>query len=88
MTTPNHGGFCSRTIKTWCAMLNREQKVVTVIMELSKAFNTLNLKLLLKNYKFMNSIKKSLSSNRQQKTMKTDSFSKYHKIITLFQYFY
>ena len=31
-----------KMIETWCCMLNKDSKVRAVVMDLSKAFNTLN----------------------------------------------
>ena len=46
-----------RIIKSFQALLNKGQKVGTIIMDLSKAFDTLNHKLILKTYKLMVLIK-------------------------------
>ena len=44
-------------IESWQALQNKGQKVGAILMDLTKAFDTLNHKLLLKNYKLMVSIK-------------------------------
>ena len=69
---------------------NKGQKVGAIIMDLSKAFDTLNHKLLLKKLQPHGFDKKSLSfiesyfTNRKQRTITGDSFSKYQRIIFFF----
>ena len=46
-----------RLIETWNAILNKSQKFGAIIRELSEALDTLNHKLLLKNWKHMVLIK-------------------------------
>ena len=77
-----------RIIELWRALLNKGQKVGVIIMEISKAFDTLNQKLLLKKLQACGFNKKSLYfietyfNNRKKRTKIGDSFSKYHRIIT------
>ena len=69
-------------------MQNKVQKVGAIKMDLSKAFDTLNHKLLYKKLQAYDFDKKSLSfiesyfTNRKQRTKIGDSFSKYQRIIT------
>ena len=46
-----------RMIESFRTLLNKGQEVGVIVMDLSKAFHTLNHKLLLKNYKLMVLIK-------------------------------
>ena len=75
-------------IESWRALQNKGQKVGAIIMDLSKAFDTLNHKLLLKKLQAYGFDKKSLSfmesyfTNRKYKTKIGGSFSKYQKIVT------
>ena len=77
-----------RMIDSWRALQNKGQKVGAIIMDLSKAFDTLNHKLLFKKLQAYGFDKKSLSfiesyfTNRKQRTKIGDSFSKYQRIIT------
>ena len=76
-----------RMIKSWRALQNKVQKVGAIIMDLSKAFDTLNHKLLFKKLQAYGFDKKSLSFiesyfNRKQKPKTGDSFSKYQRITT------
>ena len=77
-----------RMIESWRALQNKGQKVGAIIMDLSKAFDTLNHKLLFKKLQAYGFDKKSLSfiesyfTNRKQRTKIGDSFSKYQRIIT------
>ena len=72
-----------RMIESWQALQNKGQKVGAIIMDLSKAFDTLNHKLLFKKLQAYGFDKKSLSfiesyfTNRKQRTKIGDSFSKY-----------
>ena len=75
-------------VLTCYAMLNKGQKVNAIIMDLSRAFDTLNHKLFLKKLQAYRFDKKSLFftesyfTNREQRTKIGDSFSKYQRIIT------
>ena len=75
-------------IGSWGALQNKGQNVSAIIMDLSKAFDTLNHKLLFKKLQAYGFNKKSLSFiesyfiKRKQKTKIGDSFSKYQIIIT------
>ena len=77
-----------RMFKSCRALQNKDQKVGAIIMDLSKAFDTLNHKLLFKKLQAYGFDKKSLSfiesyfTNRKQRTKIDDSFSKYQRIIT------
>ena len=80
-----------RMIESWWALKNKGQKIGVIIMDLSKAFDTLYHKLLFKKLQafcFISFDKKSLSfiasyfTNRKQRTKIGDSFSKYQRIIT------
>ena len=77
-----------KMIESWRALLNISQKVGAIIMDLSKAFDTLNHKLLFKKLQAYGFYKKSFSfienyfTNRKQRTKIGDSFSKYKRIIT------
>ena len=72
-----------RMIESWQALQNKGQKVAAIIMDLSKAFDTLNHKLLFRKLQAYGFDKKSLSfiesyfTNRKQRTKIGDSFSKY-----------
>ena len=65
-----------KMIETLCALLNKDNKVAAIIMDLSKAFDTLNHNLLckLKAYGF------SENANRHQQTKVGHKFSKWQKI--------
>ena len=75
-------------IESWRALQNKGQKVGAIIMDLSKAFDTLNHKLLFKKLQGYGFDKKPLSviesyfTNRKQRAKIGDSFRKYHRIIT------
>ena len=75
-------------IESWRALQNKGQKVGAITMDLSKAFDTLNHKLLFRKLQAYGFDKKSLSfiesylTNRKQRTKIGDSFSKYQRIIT------
>ena len=77
-----------RMIESWWALQNKGQKVIAIIMDLYKAFDTLNHKLLFKKLQAYGFDKKSLSfiesyfTNRKQRTKIGDSFIKYQRIIT------
>ena len=77
-----------RMIESWWALLNKRQKVGAIMMYLSKAFDTLSHKLLLKKLQAYRFIKKSLCfiesyfNKRKQRTKLGDSFSKYQRIFT------
>ena len=77
-----------RMIESWRALQNKGQKVGAIIMDLSKAFDTLNHKLLFKKLQAYGFDKKSLSliesyfTNRKQRNKIGDSFRKYQRIIT------
>ena len=77
-----------RMIESWRTWQNKGQKVGAIIMDLSKAFGTLNHKLLFKKLQAYGFDKKSLSfiesffTNRKQRTKIGDSFSKYQTIVT------
>ena len=70
------------------ALQNKGQKVGAIILDLSKALDTLNHKLLFKKMEACGFYKKSLSfiesyfTNRKQRTKIGDSFIKYQGIIT------
>ena len=74
--------------ESWGALQNKGQKVGAIMMDLSKAFDTLNHKLLFKKLQAYGFDKISLSfiesyfTNRKQTTKIGDSFSKYQRIIT------
>ena len=75
-------------IELWWALLIKGQKVGAIILDLSKAFDTLNHKLLFKKLQAYGFHKKLLSfiesyfTNRKPRTKIGDSFSKYQKIVT------
>ena len=75
-------------IESWRALQNKGQKVGAIIMDMSKAFDTLNHKLLFKKLQAYGFDKKSPSfiwsyfTNRKQRTKISDGFSKYQGIIT------
>ena len=75
-------------IESWRKLQNKGQQICAIIMHLSKAFNTLNHKLILKKLQAYGFNKKSLSFiesyfiKRKQKSKISDSFSKYQRIIT------
>ena len=90
-------------IESWQALQNKGQKVGAIIMDLSKAFDTLNHKLLFKKLQAYGFDKKSLSfiesyfTNRKQRNKIGDSSSKYQRVRSttrlnlanpLFQYFH
>ena len=75
-------------IESFRALINKDQKLGAIIMDLSKAFDIVNQKLLLKKLQAYGFNKKSLSliesnfSNRKQRTKIGNSFSKYQRIST------
>ena len=73
-------------IESWWVLQNKGQKVGAIIMELSKAFDTLNHKLLFQRLQVCGFDKKcfieSYFTNRKSSTKIGDSFSKYQRIIT------
>ena len=75
-------------IESWRALQTKGEKVGAIIMDLSKALDTLNHELLFKKLQAYGFDKKSLSfiesyfTNRKQRTKIGDSFSKYQRIIT------
>ena len=75
-----------KMIETWRAMLNKSNKVGAIIMDLSKAFDTLNhILLLCKAYGFNKNtltIIQSYFTNRHQRTKVGGKFSKWQKIST------
>ena len=77
-----------RVIESFRALLNKNQKVGAITMDLSKAFDTLNHKLLFKKLQAYGFDKKLLSfiesyfTIRKQRTKMGGSFSKYQRIIT------
>ena len=77
-----------RVIESFRALLNKNQKVGAIIMDLSKAFDTLNHKLLFQKLQAYGFDKKLLSfiesyfTIRKQRTKMGDSFSKYQRIIS------
>ena len=72
-------------IESWRALQNKGQKVGAIIMDLSKAFDTLNHKLLFKKLQAYGFDKKSLSftesyfTNREQRNIR-ESLHEYHKV--------
>ena len=88
------GGFCQnhntqhvlvRMIESRWALLNKRQKVGAIIMYLSKAFDTLSHKLLLKKLQAYRFIKKSLcfiESYFNKKKQRTKLGDKYQRIFT------
>ena len=82
----------SKWIETWRAMINKSNKIGTIIMDLSIAFNTLNHNLLLDKLKAYGFDKNTLTfiqsyfTNRHQQTKKGDKFSKWQKISTVVPY--
>ena len=88
-------------IESWRALQNKGKKVGAIIMDLSKAFDTLNYKLLIKKLQACGFDKKSLSfiesyfSNRKQRTKIGDSLVNirvslqvYHKAQSLEPFFF
>ena len=72
-----------RMIDSWRSLQNKGQKVGAIIMDLSKAFETLNHKLQAYGCdKKSLSFTKSYVTNRKQRTKIGDSFSKYQRIVT------
>ena len=77
-----------KMIETWRAMLNKGNKVGAIIMDLSKAFDTLNHNLLLCKLKAYSFNKNALTfiqsyfTNRHQRTKVGDKFSKWQRIST------
>ena len=77
-----------KMIETWRAMLNKGNKVGAIIMDLSKAFDTLNHNLLLCKLKAYGFNKNALTfiqsyfTNRHQRTKVGDKFNKWQKIST------
>ena len=77
-----------KLIETWRAMLNKGNKVRAIIMDLSKAFNTLNHNLLLCKLKAYHFNKNALTfiqsyfTNRYQRTKVGDKFSKWQRAST------
>ena len=75
-----------KVIETWRAMLNKGNKVGVIIMDLSKAFHTLNHNLLLCKLKAYGFNKNALTfiqnyfTNRHQRAKVGDNFSKSQKI--------
>ena len=74
-------------IESWRALLKKGQKIGEIILDLSKVFETLNCKLLLKKLRTYGFDKKSLSfiesyfTNRKQRSKIRESFSKYQIIV-------
>ena len=74
--------------ESWRRLQNKGQKVGAITMDLSKAFDTLNHKLIFKKMQAHGLNKKSLSFiesyivNRKQVSKTGDSFSTYQRIIT------
>ena len=85
-------GFCGKhntqnvLLKTWRAMLNKGNKIGAIIMDLYKAFGTLNHNLLLCKLKAYGFNKNALTfiqsyfTNRHQRTKVGDKFNKWQKI--------
>ena len=77
-----------KMIETWRAILNKGNKVGAIIMDLSKAFDTLNHNLLLCKLKAYGFNKNALTfiqsyfRNRHQRTKVGDKFSKWQRIST------
>ena len=75
-----------KTIENWRAVLNKGNKVDTILMDLFKALNTLNHTLLLfklKAYGFNKNILTFIQNyftNRHQRTKMGDKFSKWQQI--------
>ena len=75
-------------IETWLGMLNKGNKVGAIIMNLSRAFDTLNHNLLLCKLKAYGFNKNALTfiqsyfTNRHQRTKVADTFSKWQNIST------
>ena len=77
-----------RMIESWWAFQNKGQKIGAILMDLSKALDTLNHKLLFKKLQAYSFDKNLLTFieihfiNKKQRTKISDSFSKYRRIIT------
>ena len=77
-----------RIFQTWDVMLNKGNKLGVIIMDLSKAFDTLNHNLLLCKLKACGFKKNALTftqsyfTNRHQRIEVGDKFSKWQKIST------
>ena len=75
-------------IESWQTLQSKGQKIGAIIMDLSKAFDNLNHKLLSKSLQAYGFDKKFLSiiesyfTNRKQRSKIRNSFSKYQRIIT------